>query len=175
MEVVCVEYVGIYNLKLIKREEKNGVKLFKAAVDSGKRALLVGVIGGKISEGISFNDDYGRVLLVVGLPFPNKIGNTALAERMKLLDRENKGVGGNKYFTNLCVRALNQTLGRIIRHRDDYGAIILADSRAETLTQALPSWVSRQMMKTNSTQEVGDLIGNFLEEKRRLSLLPKKD
>lgn len=45
------------------------LKLFKKyAVKGG--AILLGVLRGKISEGLDFSDDYTRAVFVVGIPYP---------------------------------------------------------------------------------------------------------
>lgn len=38
-------------------------------------------------------------------------------------------LSGDKWYTQTAFRALNQAVGRCIRHRYDYGAIILFDTR----------------------------------------------
>ena len=45
---------------------------YSRAISVGKGALLMCVVGGKMSEGINFSDDLGRAVIVVGLPYPNK-------------------------------------------------------------------------------------------------------
>jgi len=36
---------------------------------------------------------------------------------------------GEQWYTQQALRAVNQGMGRVIRHRHDYGAIILCDDR----------------------------------------------
>ena len=36
---------------------------------------------------------------------------------------------GREYYEDLCMKAVNQCIGRVIRHRSDYAAIVLADAR----------------------------------------------
>lgn len=56
------------------------------------------------------------------LPLPHRL----------LLDvsRINTGsVNGKAYYQNLCMRAVNQSIGRAIRHANDWAAILLVDRR----------------------------------------------
>jgi chromosome transmission fidelity protein 1 len=41
------------------------------------------VAGGRLSEGINFSDDLARIIVVVGLPYPNR-QSVDLRERIKV-------------------------------------------------------------------------------------------
>ncbi|KAI8927828.1 helicase C-terminal domain-containing protein [Entophlyctis helioformis] len=108
--------------------------------------LLLAVVSGKLSEGINFSDDMGRAVIMVGLPFAN-ITSIELREKMRFFDAQAKATGsgqtGSEYYENLCMRAVNQSIGRAIRHKDDYATIILLDGRfkRERLVAKLPQWI----------------------------------
>ena len=38
-------------------------------------------------------------------------------------------LSGQQYYEDLCMKAVNQCIGRVIRHWGDYAAIVLADAR----------------------------------------------
>jgi chromosome transmission fidelity protein 1 len=102
------------------------------------------VIGGKLSEGINFSDDLARTVIVFGLPYPNNQA-AAIKEKMKFYDEYGpEDFKGRHYYENLCMRTVNQAIGRALRHAKDYACIVLADSRLlskpETLTK-FPKWI----------------------------------
>lgn len=43
-------------------------------------------------------------------------------------------VSGRSYYQTLCMRAVNQSIGRAIRHANDWAAIVLVDRRCVGLT-----------------------------------------
>jgi chromosome transmission fidelity protein 1 len=121
-------------------------------------AILFAVVGGKLSEGINFSDDMGRMVIMIGLPFPNK-QSVELQERMKYLDTHTS-LTGSEYYENLCMRAVNQCIGRVIRHQNDYACVILLDVRYKTarIQQKLPKWILncglRMAQKTIPTGDI---------------------
>jgi hypothetical protein len=96
--------------------------------------VLLAVYRGKMSEGISFNDNNARGVVCIGLPLPSafalpvKIKMNYNDEQRKLQNRTDL-LPGQEWYTQQAYRAIAQALGRCIRHSADYGAIFLMDIR----------------------------------------------
>ncbi|XP_030633994.1 Fanconi anemia group J protein [Chanos chanos] len=131
---------------------------YEAIKHSGHRdgALLIAVCRGKVSEGLDFTDDNARAVVTIGIPFPN-IKDLQVELKMKYNDQHTKARGllsGSRWYEIQAYRALNQALGRCIRHRNDWGALILVDDRFRTnpnrYITGLSKWV-RQLVKHHDT------------------------
>ncbi|GAX11249.1 chromosome transmission fidelity protein 1 [Fistulifera solaris] len=144
-------------LKQLHREPKlqnqvdSTLLAFSRDAASSKGALLFSVIGGKLSEGINFSNEMARCVVVVGLPYPD-LTDPVLKEKMSLMDSFQITGGGSPvitgqtYYQNLCLRAVNQTVGRAIRHANDFASILLLDARYLTdqrIQEGLPGWLKR--------------------------------
>ena len=126
--------------KKVYREPKQSSSLDKVLSDYSTSvrlaggAVLLAVVGGKMSEGINFSDDLGRCVVMIGLPYPN-LHSPELKEKMSYLDRsvaadsEGGRRAGQQHYDNLCMKAVNQSVGRAIRHINDYAAILFLDHR----------------------------------------------
>ncbi|KAI2496855.1 hypothetical protein MHU86_17651 [Fragilaria crotonensis] len=136
--------------KRVHREPKQSSQVEATLAAYSKDActhgsLLLSVVGGKMSEGINFADDMARCVMVVGLPYPD-ITDPELKEKMATMDQTPGGISGQAYYHSLCMRAVNQTVGRAIRHAGDYASIILVDQRYcadRRIWKALPVWLTR--------------------------------
>ena len=103
-------------------------------------ALLLAVVGGKISEGINFSDGMCRCVIMVGLPYPSP-SDVELMERVKHIEGLGESTScrpgepangkfyvnsaaqsgfeilrsckrrGKEYYDNLCMKAVNQSIG----------------------------------------------------------------
>uniref|UniRef100_A0A667WLV5 Regulator of telomere elongation helicase 1 n=1 Tax=Myripristis murdjan TaxID=586833 RepID=A0A667WLV5_9TELE len=104
---------------------------------------------GQASEGLDFADTFGRGVIITGLPFPPKLDPRVILKMQFLDDMCRKKVPGMKYlsgqvwYKQQAFRAVNQAIGRVIRHREDYGAIFLCDERFKNsgARDQLPSWL----------------------------------
>ncbi|KAI4292580.1 chromosome transmission fidelity protein 1 [Pancytospora philotis] len=116
--------------------------------------ILFAVMGGRLSEGINFSNDACRLLVVVGVPYPT--ATTELEERSKQCPG---------YSTVAAMKTVNQTLGRAIRHKLDYAAIVLLDARYAGLRAKLSPWIVKQ---TQSVTPVEGLvkINGFLKQNK---------
>jgi len=127
-----------------------------------KGAMLLCVMGGKLSEGINFSDDLARCVVVVGLPYPD-IRDMILQERMKYADSKQIG-NGRKLYESLCMKQVNQSIGRSIRHKQDYATIVLFDRRYESnhVMDQLPSWITRSISICRTSSELTTNITSFM-------------
>ena len=94
-------------------------------------AIFFAVYRGKASEGINFTNHYARAVIAIGIPYPN-VKDLQIDLKRKYNDYIGQArnlIDGNEWYEIQAYRALNQAVGRCIRHADDWGAIILLDSR----------------------------------------------
>lgn len=141
-------------------------------------ALLLSVVGGKMSEGINFSDRLGRCVVIVGLPYPN-INSPEWKARIEYIEgtalsRIAEGSSSSKeqavaqakqaardFYENACMRAVNQSIGRAIRHRNDYAAIVLVDRRfgSDRIKSKLPGWIRGGMVEGSEGKGLPGLMG----------------
>lgn len=132
VEIVLTEYKGAID-RLSSGPKDNAV--------SHNGAILLAVVGGKISEGINFSDGMGRCIVMVGLPYPSP-SDIELMERVKYIESLGESNYGNtpktssvsdeyyngdiqsafnvlrscrrrgkEYYENLCMKAVIQSVG----------------------------------------------------------------
>ncbi|XP_026543846.1 regulator of telomere elongation helicase 1 [Notechis scutatus] len=126
----------------------------KVVCPKSNGALFLAVCRGKASEGLDFADKNGRGVIITGLPYPPRRDARILLKMRFLDEMKAKGnskqyLSGNAWYTQQASRAVNQAIGRVIRHRQDYGAIFLCDCRfaLPEMKAMLPSWI-RPHVKT---------------------------
>lgn len=137
-------------------------------------ALMFAVFRGKVSEGIDFADDRARVVISVGIPYPNAMDDQVNAKKT-YNDHNSKHLGiltGDEWYTTQAYRALNQALGRCLRHKNDWGAMLMIDERLERQTGNLQTgavsarvskWIRAQLKSYPNFKQFNVNFREFIE------------
>uniref|UniRef100_A0A8C8Y1C3 Regulator of telomere elongation helicase 1 n=1 Tax=Panthera leo TaxID=9689 RepID=A0A8C8Y1C3_PANLE len=152
----------------------------RVASPGSNGATFLAVCRGKASEGLDFADTNGRGVIVTGLPYPPRM-DPRVVLKMQFLD-ELKGrsgpggqlLSGHEWYRQQASRAVNQAIGRVIRHRHDYGAIFLCDHRfthADARAQ-LPSWVRPHVKVYDSFGHVIRDVAQFFRVAQKTMPVP---
>lgn len=88
--------------------------------------------------------------------------------------REHSKAAGRQFYENACMRAVNQSIGRAIRHREDYASIILVDRRyaSARIQGKLPAWIREGMQSVDVSKGEGRVVdvmkscARFFREKK---------
>ncbi|CAH8605853.1 unnamed protein product [Heterobilharzia americana] len=123
-------------------------------------AILFAVMRGRVSEGLDLADDAGRGVAILGLPYA-PFHDPRVRLKMAYLDEQcvklkssskqdqqqknllDKYPTGRQWYNLQAWRAINQAVGRVIRHYKDYGIIFLCDERfaSNSAQSNLSSWM----------------------------------
>ena len=107
--------------------------------------------------------------MCVGIPFPYLVDEGIMAKKafQDWSHNENdKQLSGNCWYRLQAFCALNQALGRVIRHRHDYGVLILVDSRLGESSNLL-CWITKwlrdhlRFARSGDLPTLGRVIHNF--------------
>ncbi|KAJ9058976.1 TFIIH/NER complex ATP-dependent 5'-3' DNA helicase subunit, variant 3 [Entomophthora muscae] len=125
---------------------------YRTACDNGRGAVLLSVARGKVSEGIDFDHNYGRAVLMFGIPF-QYTESRILKARLEYL-RDNHHIRENDYLSFDAMRHAAQCVGRVLRGKTDYGLMVFADKRfaRNDKRSKLPRWI--QQYTTESSVNV---------------------
>lgn len=120
-------------------------------------AVFFAVCRGKVSEGLDFADDNGRAVIITGIPYAaardpkvmlkkeyqtraaatSTCGSSACTTGTAAI----RPINGEEWYKQQALRAVNQAIGRVIRHKDDFGAILLCDERFGSQVCHLSKWL----------------------------------
>lgn len=167
-------------------ETNRGEEEFKAMMRDylksfQKGAVLMGVFGGKLSEGIDFSDGMARAVVLVGVPYPNARSLEIVSKKeyittVSKMDscfkhvsktgeiKEYKRQTASEWYDSEAIRATNQAVGRAIRHIGDYGSILLLDDRFHRFKPKISSWAVENLQRVVSSQQYFPMIKDFFKE-----------
>jgi len=72
-----------------------------------------------------------------------------------------------EFYENVCMRAVNQCVGRAIRHKGDYAAILMLDRRygSKRIQDKLPKWIRGSLTGGLGVRDVGGRLDGFFKGK----------
>ena len=121
------EYQGMEQEELM-----HTVESFK----SDRGAVLAGVMGGRLAEGIDYPDTSLELAIIVGIPYPAPgVRQDALQH---YYDLSFDGRGWEFAVESPAIRKLLQAAGRVVRSETDKGLIIITDNRSIKFSDHIP-------------------------------------
>jgi DNA excision repair protein ERCC-2 len=82
-----------------------------------------------------------------------------LKARLEFL-RENYRIRENDFLSFDAIRHAAQCLGRVLRGKDDYGVMVLADRRFERKRPQLPKWINQAMLDSETNLSTDMAVSN---------------
>ena len=157
--------IEIYKkLYLDSSRNKNIVTQMKD--DIKKNYIFFSVFRGIASEGIDFSDDSARAVICIGIPFAD-ISDNRVKLKMDYLNSVKKDnpdfIGGNEWYEADAMTAVNQSLGRVIRHKNDFGIMLCVDERYKRYGNYFSFWIRDYYEKNKNNDKK---INEFLNEQR---------
>jgi DNA excision repair protein ERCC-2 len=160
MEIL--DTVWKYKLILVEtpdaQETALALETFRTACNNGRGAVLLCVARGKVSEGIDFDHHYGRTVLCMGVPY-QYTESRILKARLEFL-RETYRIKESDFLSFDAMRHAAQCLGRVIRGKDDYGIMVLADKRFNKKVTQLPKWIQQGLDAKSTKLSIDQAVGN---------------
>src|ERR1700712_5332683 len=157
-----LDEVWKYKLILVEtpdaQETSLALETYRTACCNGRGAILLCVARGKVSEGIDFDHQYGRTVLCIGVPF-QYTESRILKARLEFL-RETYRIRENDFLSFDAMRHCAQCLGRVLRGKDDYGIMVLADKRFAKKRAQLPKWIGSALMDADANMSTDMAVGS---------------
>ena len=134
----------IENSRNSASDNANLLAKFKAMSRLPKKgAVLLGVCGGRNSEGEDYPGDFMNAVIVVGIPY--HMPTPRVEAKIKYYDKEFRNQGWAFAYLYPSMQRANQASGRPIRKESDKGAIIFMDTRFKKRLGWISSWVRKEI------------------------------
>lgn len=128
-------------------EEKRGVDSSQNAemIKNFKKtpnAVLLGVFGGRNSEGEDFPGEEMETVINIGFPFAPP--SPYIDKKKEYFDSKFNNLGWEYAIVEPAIRKANQAAGRPIRDKEDKGVIALLGNRYKTYRFSLSKWLTEK-------------------------------
>jgi DNA excision repair protein ERCC-2 len=149
-----------YKLILVETPDPHETALaletYRTACNNGRGAVMLCVARGKVSEGIDFDHHFGRTVICIGVPF-QYTESRILKARLQFL-RERYHIPETDFLSFDAMRHAAQCLGRVLRGKEDYGVMVMADSRFRRRRGQLPKWIAQALPDADADLSVDQAV-----------------
>ncbi|GGM37319.1 ATP-dependent DNA helicase [Haloarcula argentinensis] len=132
----------------------------REAFTDGDDGVLYTSLWGTLGEGVSYDGDDARTVVVVGVPYPHLDDRMdAVQDAYDVAFGDSEGDAGWRYAVEIpTVRKTRQALGRVVRSPDDFGARILLDKRyTEAAEMEMHDYAVRGTFPPEERREMVDI------------------
>ena len=174
----------ISKIKTIYFDDKKNKQLIKDFKNNkDKNSILLSVFRGTSSEGIDFSDEYARMVICVGVPYANIVEEKVQLKKKYLDDINDKnlieGLTGKKWYLSDAISNVNQSLGRVLRHINDYGVLVCIDERFEyrNIKNLFSKWIRDkcEIVKNINDNFFDSLVQFFDEQEKKFKNKKEKE
>ncbi len=142
-------------------ENASLVNEFKSmALPPNNGAILLGVCGGRNSEGEDYPGSYMNAVIIAG--FPYHLPTPRVEAKINYYDKVFNKQGWNFAYLYPAVQRANQASGRPIRKLKDKGVIIFMDSRFKQKYKWISEWIRNELeIAQDRNGALSKMLSNF--------------
>ncbi|AUG45993.1 helicase [Haloarcula taiwanensis] len=132
----------------------------REAFTDGDDGVLYTSLWGTLGEGVSYDGDDARTVVVVGVPYPHLDDRMdAVQDAYDVAFGDDEDEAGWRYAVEIpTVRKTRQALGRVVRSPEDFGARILLDKRyTEAAEMEMHDYAVRGTFPPEERREMVDI------------------
>lgn len=145
-----------------KREIETSKKLLYELESNGERGVLMGVLGGKFSEGVDYPDNILQAVICVGLPLaPPSARQDALKKYYE--KRFGNSLAWRYSSSQPAVNSLMQAIGRPIRKGEDRALVVLLENRLLQRNYKICMPSSLQTIEVSNPERTGKRTKSFFD------------
>ncbi|KAI5191702.1 fanconi anemia group J protein [Nematocida minor] len=156
-------------------EFEGALQEYRSRCRRGKCVFLC-VFRGKASEGIDFRDHESRAVVLVGIPYQSVRDHSIILK--KKYNNQYLGNTGSEWYNLQAYKAVNQAMGRCIRHLNDWGSIFLVDTRyAKSISprsNTLSQWAVEKCSIIKSKEDMMKTFLPFVERQKPHKTAPEE-
>lgn len=108
------------------------IEVFKALGDYDRTAIILGVQGGTLSEGMDYKAKQMEMVITLGLPYPASVAEIRMNKARQdyfFMQGKDRQTAEDLAFKQVAYRKVAQSIGRSHRSMTDRAVVILADER----------------------------------------------